>query len=35
VPGNVFDELLRAESHGRYANKNICRSFKYERCQDY
>ena len=32
VPRTIFDEILRADSHGRYANKNICRSFRYERC---
>lgn len=32
VPRWVFDELLAAASHGRYANKNICHSFRYERC---
>lgn len=32
VPRWVFDELLAADSHGRYANKNICNSFRYERC---
>jgi len=32
VPKAVFDELLSASSHGRYANRNICHSFRYERC---
>lgn len=32
VPRVIFDELLRAESHGRYVNRNICNSFTYERC---
>lgn len=32
VPRIIFDELLRADSHGRYANRSICHSFRYERC---
>lgn len=32
VPSSVFEELLAAESHGRYANRRICHRFRYERC---
>lgn len=32
VSRTIFEELLAAESHGSYANKKICRSFRYEQC---
>lgn len=32
VPSSVFNEFLAADSHGRFAHKNIYRNFNYERC---
>jgi len=31
VPPSVHDELMRAESHGRFFNANIRDRFRYER----
>lgn len=30
VPGSIFNNFLGAESQGKYANRNILRSFRYE-----
>jgi hypothetical protein len=34
VPEYIFEEFLSAESHGRYGNQNIFRSFRYRRCPE-
>lgn len=31
MPKNIFEELLKAESHGKYHAKHIKKNFKYEK----
>lgn len=34
VPARSWDEFRQAESHGKYGNEHIFRSFKYRRCTE-